>query len=196
MTESKPHIVLIGGGGHCMAVIDVIEQQGQYDILGVLDADDSKADVLGYKILGGDDQIESLAAKGHHFIITVGQIKSYSAREDIAKKLADAKANIATLISPNAYVSPHAQIKRGTVVMHGATVGPASKVGQHCILNTQSNIEHGAAVGDFCHISTGAMVNGDCMVGRGSFVGSNATLSHGVSLPENSIISAGKFIKS
>jgi hypothetical protein len=28
-------IVLIGGGGHCKSVIDVIEQQGEYKIVGI-----------------------------------------------------------------------------------------------------------------------------------------------------------------
>ena len=31
------NIVLIGGGGHCKSVIDVIEQDGQFNIEGILD---------------------------------------------------------------------------------------------------------------------------------------------------------------
>ena len=30
-------VVLLGGGGHCRSVIDVIEQTGLYSILGVLE---------------------------------------------------------------------------------------------------------------------------------------------------------------
>ena len=30
-------ILLIGGGGHCKAVIDVIEQEGQFNIIGIID---------------------------------------------------------------------------------------------------------------------------------------------------------------
>ncbi|MDQ0969199.1 FlaA1/EpsC-like NDP-sugar epimerase [Flavobacterium sp. W4I14] len=33
----KQKIVLIGGGGHCKACIDVIEETGEYEILGILD---------------------------------------------------------------------------------------------------------------------------------------------------------------
>ena len=40
-------IVLIGGGGHCKSVIDVIEQEGQFTIVGIVD----NAELLGSKIL-------------------------------------------------------------------------------------------------------------------------------------------------
>ena len=30
-------IILIGGGGHCKAVIDVIEQEGKFRIAGIVD---------------------------------------------------------------------------------------------------------------------------------------------------------------
>ena len=33
----KKSIVLIGGGGHCKACIDVIEVEGKYNIIGIID---------------------------------------------------------------------------------------------------------------------------------------------------------------
>ena len=30
-------IILIGGGGHCKSVIDVIEQEGKFQIAGIID---------------------------------------------------------------------------------------------------------------------------------------------------------------
>jgi len=30
-------IILIGGGGHCRSVIDVIEQEGRFKIVGIVD---------------------------------------------------------------------------------------------------------------------------------------------------------------
>ncbi len=34
---NKPNIILIGGGGHCKACIDVIEQENKYTIAGIID---------------------------------------------------------------------------------------------------------------------------------------------------------------
>ena len=36
MSNKRP-ILLIGGGGHCASVIDVIESQGIYKIMGIVD---------------------------------------------------------------------------------------------------------------------------------------------------------------
>ena len=195
MVELKKNIVLVGGGGHCISVIDIIENGNEFNILGILDSNVKENNILGYEILGGDDLISELVNENTYFLITVGQIKNYSIRKNIAKNLIENKAKLATVISPMAYVSKHAHIEEGTVIMNHAVVNAKSKIGKNCIINTKSNIEHGVTIGDFCHISTCAVINGDSLVGKGSFIGSNATISNGISIKENSIISAGKFIK-
>ncbi len=195
MSELKPNIVLLGGGGHCVSVIDVIEQEDKYNILGILQPNAQEDNVLGYPILGGDDLIPKLVNDDTYFLITVGQIKSYGIREKLANILEKENARLAKAISPFAYVSKHSEIGEGTVIMHNAFVNADAKIGQHCIVNTKVNIEHGARVEDFCHISTCAVVNGDSVVKIGTFVGSNATISHGVVVEKDSIIGAGKFIK-
>lgn len=195
MNNSKPNIILIGAGGHCVSVIDVIEQENKYNILGILDSNNNKDNVLGYPVLGGDELISTLINDNNYFLITVGQIKSFSVRQNIANNLKINKGKLAIVISPQAYVSKYSSIQDGSIIMNGAIVNAKSKIGKHCIINTKSNIEHGAVIGDFCHISTCAVVNGDSVIGKGTFVGSNATVSNGIIIKENSVISAGIFVK-
>ena len=195
MVELKKNIVLVGGGGHCISVIDIIENGNEYNILGILDSNVSENNILGYKVLGGDNLIPKLVNENTYFLITVGQIKSYSIRKNISKILIENNAKLATVISSLAYVSKHTQIGEGTIIMNHAVVNAKSKIGKNCIINTKANIEHGVSIGEFCHISTCAVVNGDSVIGSGTFIGSNATISNGISIKENSIISAGKFIK-
>lgn len=195
MSEIKPNLVLIGGGGHCVSVIDIIENGNEFNILGILDSNITENNILGYKILGGDDLIPELVNENTYFLITVGQIKSYSIRKKISKILIKNNAKLATVISSLAYVSKHASIEEGTVIMNHTVVNAKSKIGKNCIINTMSNIEHGVLIGEFCHISTCAVVNGESIIGNGTFIGSNATISNNTTVKENSIISAGKFIK-
>jgi sugar O-acyltransferase (sialic acid O-acetyltransferase NeuD family) len=195
MSETKPNLVLIGGGGHCVSVIDIIENGNKFNILGILDSNILENNILGYKILGDDNLIPELVNENTYFFITVGQIKSYSTRKKIAEILIENKAKLATIISTLAYVSQHATIGEGSIIMNGAFVNAKTTIGKNCIINTKSNVEHGVSIGDFCHISTCAVVNGDSVIGNGTFIGSNATISNDISIKENSIISAGKFIK-
>lgn len=48
-------LLLIGGGGHCHACIDVIETAGGYAITGVIQPKSAgQAPVLGYPVLGDE----------------------------------------------------------------------------------------------------------------------------------------------
>ena len=70
-------IVLIGGGGHCKSVIDVIEQEGSFEIAGIVDKPELfGSSILGYPVIGSDLDLKNLAKKYRNAMITVGQIKS------------------------------------------------------------------------------------------------------------------------
>jgi sugar O-acyltransferase (sialic acid O-acetyltransferase NeuD family) len=194
MTNRKK-IILIGGGGHCKSCIDVIEQEAKYDIVGILDSPTKKGEkILGYEVIGNDDEYEKYHQQGCAFLITVGQIKSPDIRKKIFEKLTALEANIATIISPRAYISKYARIGKGTIVMHNAFVNAGVEVGENCIINSFSIIEHDARIGSYTHISTGAIVNGDCRIGTETFIGSNATISSQVNLGDNVIIGAGSVV--
>ncbi|WP_297443243.1 NeuD/PglB/VioB family sugar acetyltransferase [Sulfurimonas sp.] len=176
----KEKIILLGGGGHCKSVIDVIEQEGRFQIAGIVEkfVGESKP-VLGYPLIGTDDELEELRKKYKYAIVSVGHIKSNSVRVKLFEKLEAFSFSIPTIISPFAYVSPHATIEKGTVVMHHAVMNAGVKVGKNCIINSKALLEHDTQVGDYCHISTGALLNGDVTVKANSFVGSGAIAVQG-----------------
>ena len=69
-------IILIVGGGHCKAVIDVIEQEGKFQIAGIVDNSVLiETVVLGYPVIGSDSDLNTLVKIHTHAIVTVGQIK-------------------------------------------------------------------------------------------------------------------------
>jgi sugar O-acyltransferase (sialic acid O-acetyltransferase NeuD family) len=188
-------LVLIGGGGHCRAVIDVVEQENKYRIIGILDGQLAVGtQILGYEVLGGDDQIRSYAGKAD-FLITVGQIKTSAIREKIASAVSAAGGQFATVISPRAYVSKSATLGPGSIAMHDVLVNAMAEIGTHAILNTKALIEHDTHIGDFVHVSTGAILNGGCQIGASTFIGSGAVLHQLVEIPAGTVVPAGAIIK-
>lgn len=155
-------------------------------------------DVLGYPVIGTDDDIPALIARmpGVRFVITVGHIKTASVRRAIAAGIAAAGGEFATVIASTAHVSRHAVLGAGSVVLHGAMVNAGARIGEGCIINTLANVEHDAAIGDYCHISTGAMVNGDCVIAGGVFLGSQSVMLNGARIDgEGSIVAAASFVR-
>ena len=187
----KP-IILIGGGGHCISCIDVVEQTGLYQIIGILDLPEKLGQkVLNYSVIGTENELERFLPVCSDFLITVGQIKSSELREIIFHKVIKAGGNLPVIISPFAFVSPNASIEEGSIVMHHVLVNSGAIVGKGCILNTKSLIEHEAEIGNFCHISTAAVINGQAKVGDFCFIGSNTVVSNNIRITANTIIAAG-----
>jgi len=189
-------IILIGGGGHSKSVIDVIEQEGRFKIIGIIDKTELfENNILGYPVIGNDSDLEDLAKKYPCALVTIGQIKSPEPRKnlfDLAKK---AGFIIPSVISPRAYVSKHAFIGNGVVVMHGAIINANVSIGDNCIINSKALIEHDSNVSEHCHISTNTTINGGVIIESGCFIGSGAILRESITINKNSFIKAGSVVK-
>jgi sugar O-acyltransferase (sialic acid O-acetyltransferase NeuD family) len=189
-------IILIGGGGHCRSCIDVIETEGKFQIAGILDVAEKKGQkISGYEIIGTDHDIEALAQKYDYFFISLGQIKSYSLRDNLFKRLRSLGVKTPTITSPYAITSRYATTGEGSIIMHGAIINSHATIGHNSIINTSALIEHDASVGDCTHISTAAIINGSSRVGNHSFIGSNTVIKDSIKIGDRCIISAGTFIK-
>ena len=182
-------VLLIGGGGHCRSVIDVIESGAQYWVAGIVQpASDGLAPILGYPVRGDDDALPGLLGQTPcALVISLGLVERF----ELFGKLLELRAEIPFVVSPRAHVSRHAQLGPGTVVLHGALVNAAARIGENCIINSMALVEHDARIGPHCHISTGARVNGDVEIGAGCFIGSGTVIHQGVTIGAGSVIGAG-----
>ncbi len=193
---AKPTLILIGAGGHCRSCIDVVELEGRYTIAGIIGrGEELGTAVLGHPVTHTDDDLPALVKEGHAFLVTIGQIGAPGRRKEIFEGLKALGAVFATVVSPRSYLSGHARVGVGSIVMHHAMVNAAAVIGANCIINSKSLVEHDAEVGDHCHVATTAVVNGGVRIGEGSFIGSGAVLKEYVTLPAGSFIKANAIHK-
>jgi len=190
LMKSK-EIILLGGGGHCKSCIDVIEQQGEYRIVGILDKAEKVGDkILNTTIIGTDYDIASLKKKIKYFLVTIGQIRSAERRISLYNLLVWHQVKMPIIISPYAYVSPYSQIGYGSIVMHNVIINADARVGENSIINSRALLEHDVIIGNHCHISTGAIINGGAEVMEGTFIGSGAVVVQEAKISANSFIKA------
>jgi len=190
------NIVLIGGGGHCKSVIDVIEQEGRFKIIGIIDKPEFLGtNILGYEVIGNDNDLPKFAKKYKNAIVVVGQIKSPIPRIKLFDLAIKAGFNMPSIFSPHAYVSKHSSIGNGVVIMHGAIINANSSIGDNCIINSKSLIEHDCTISEHCHISTNATINGGVVIESGTFIGSHSTTKEFITINKNSFIKAGSIVK-
>lgn len=201
MQAKKPiteqSIAIVGAGGHALACIDVIREEGSYEIVGLFGRSEELGKSLDGVIVVGTDKDLSVLGKriACAALVAVGQIHVPDNRIRIFDKLLALGFALPSIVSPRAYVSRTATLGSSTLLMHGAIVNAGAEIGVNCIINSRALIEHGALIGDHCHISTAAVVNGDAVVGEGSFVGSGAVIREGVTVGRRCVIGMGALVR-
>lgn len=192
---SKPAILLVGAGGHARACIDVVEQEARYAVAGLVGlASEVGSKVCGYPVLGTDEDLPALLGRHGVALISIGQIKTAELRERVFS-LVERKGGVPpAIVSPRAYVSRHAHVGAGTIIMHGAIVNAGARVGRNCIINSMALVEHDSVIEDHCHVATSAALNSGVHVGHGSFIGSGATVRQSTRIGARCVIGMGQTV--
>jgi len=193
---NQPNLILIGAGGHAHSCIDVIEQQGRYQIAGLIGmAEEVGTQHLGYTVMATDADLPQVVKEYQYAIITLGHVRSPERRIQLYRLLTELGFQLPVVVAPTAHVSRHATLGAGTIVMHGAIVNAGATVGSNCIINTRALVEHDVTVEDHCHISTGTVLNGGASVGEGSFIGSSSVIKEGVVIGRGCIVGMGQSVR-
>ena len=190
---SQEPILLVGAGGHARACIDVIEQEGCFVVKGLVGLPrEVGSQILGYSVLGVDEDLPALFGDCANALIAVGQIKTPEPRTRLFGLMQNNSCTLPVIVSPHAYVSPHSTLGAGTIVMHGAIINAGAVVGKSCIVNSQALVEHDVVIADHCHVATSATINSGVRIGAGTFIGSNSSVRQSINIGERCLIGMGQ----
>ncbi len=179
-------VILIGGGGHAKVVADAVLRSGDR-LLGFLDDDARKTELLGAPRLGAVSDWANYADAGR-FLLAVGDNRM---REALAQKLS-VRWHIA--IHPAAVIGEGVRVGEGSAVMAGAVVNAGAAVGRHCIVNTGAVVEHDNRIADFVHLSPRATLCGSVSVGERSHIGAGAVVINNRSVCADVVVGAGAVV--
>lgn len=189
-------ILLIGSSGHARVAIDVIESQGVFEIVGLIDDYRSVGEKSsGYPVLGNVADVVEICKR---FSVEDGfiAIGDNFARSRIHKIISTKhpQFRFATTIHPGAVVSKSAIIGDGVIVMPGAVINSGCAVGDSCIVNTNASLDHDSRMEEFSSLAPGVVTGGNVKIGRFSAVGIGATLLNGVHIGEHAVVGAGAVV--
>ncbi|MBT0653124.1 acetyltransferase [Geomobilimonas luticola] len=187
----KEKIFVFGASGHAKVVIDVIEQQGVYDIAFLADDDPALkgTHIYGYPVIGG--KADLLASGIKRGIVAIGSNK---ARSSVAAWLSGNGCELVSAIHPSAQLARGVTIGNGTVVMAGAVINSDTSIGFDVIVNTRASIDHDCIIGSGVHIAPGVTLCGTVAVGAGSFVCAGSTIIPNLTIGSNVTVGAGSTV--
>lgn len=192
----RREILLVGAGGHARSCIDVIEQGNLYKVAGLIGTiEEVGNEVLGYKVLGSDVDLPGLSKYFSRAIVAVGKVNISDLRQKLFYQIRQHGFTCPPIISPFSYVSRHAEIGDGSIVMHRAIVNAGARIGTNCIINSCALIEHDVVVDNDCHVGTCATVNGSTRVGRGTLIGSSSTIRESIQIGDRCIVGMGTTLR-
>jgi UDP-perosamine 4-acetyltransferase len=188
----KTPVVLLGAGGHAKVVIEILEETGDFEIVGCLSPTAQESTLLGYPILGGDDLLPALFQQGvRHAFVAVG---ANAARRRLAQKVRESGFDLASAICPRALVSPRARLGRGVAVMPGAVINVDTVVGEGAIVNTAAVLDHDDFIGAFAHVAPGASLAGSVTAQEGAFLGTGCSVIPGIIIGTWTVVGAGAVV--
>lgn len=168
------NLLIIGAGSYALVAAEIAESMGCFGTIGFVD-DRIKTLPNGDCVVGNTRDVDRLAGEYTHIIVGIGNPE---ARLSLLEQM-QSKGNyqVATLISPRAYVSPSAK------VMEGCIVEPMA------VVHREATLERG------CIISAGAVVNHESACGKGVHVDCNATVAAYANVPAKTKVCSGEVYK-
>lgn len=183
---SKLLIVGVGGFGR----VTLEHASRQFDCAFVDDGRAAGAVVDGVEVVGGSSDLQHLhdEAGFDQLIVTIGNNKL---REDIYSKAKALGYSFPNIICSSAYISPHAQIGCGCVLLNNVVVQNGGRVGDGVLLNPGVEVHNDAFVDDYALIYTNSVVRALAHVGKRVRIGSNVSISNNVNVADDSDIPNG-----
>lgn len=192
----KHKLLLIGAGGHCKVIVDLLLVSKEFDVVGIIDLKENIGNnIFGVPVVGIDLDLPKFFKKGiRHCFVSVGSVgdpKLCVKLHDLAHKIGFIFPN---LIHPLALVSSQVVLGNGNYIAPGVIINAGAKIGSNCIVNTNTIVEHDCIVGDFVHLSPGSILSGGVNIGNGSHIGTGSVIIQNVQIGEKTIIGAGSVV--
>lgn len=194
--DEMQNVVVFGASGHGSVVLDCIENERKYKVIGFIDSFKEKGTIInGYTILGSEHDLPLLMQE-HHIYGGIVAIGDNWVRNLIVDKISRIAPNFKFIsaVHPNAHLGKDVQIEEGSVVMPGVTINANAVIGKHCILNTSSSLDHNGYMNSYSSLAPKVCVGGNFILGRGSAVCLGANIIENITVGEHSIVGAGSLV--
>jgi acetyltransferase EpsM len=194
---SPERVLVYGGGGHGLTLIDALRVIPDFEVAGVIDAAlEAGSVLLDVPVLGGDDAVAAAMADGIAAAVNaVGAIEDLSVRAAIFDRLLAFGLRCPAVVHPAAWLDPSATVADGAHVLAQAYVGATATVGFGAVVNTATVVSHGCTVGACVNLSPGALLAGDVRVGDRALIGMGATVNVGLTVGAGAVVGNGATVK-
>lgn len=184
-------VIVIGAGGHAKVVVDIIQQNKEYEVVGLI-AQSKEDGFWNIPVIGTDEELAELFAKGIRYaFVAIGNGKIRKKITDLLNQIGFELINV---ISQHAIVSSTVRLGKGIVIMPGAIINADTVIEDGCIINTNASVDHDNHIGTFTHIAPGCAVAGFNKIGKSCFLGIGSRVIDRIEIGDCTTVGAGSVV--
>ena len=190
------NVVIFGSSGHGSVVLDCLEREKKYNVVGFIDDFKKKGSKKnGYEILGNIFDLPEVIEK-FNLIGGIVAIGDNWARNLVLEKVVKIAPdfNFISAIHPNATIGKDVVIGIGTSIMPGVIINANSVVGDFCMLNTNSSLGHDGYMNDYSSLAPGVCTGGNLLLGKYSAISIGSKVTENISIGAHTVIGAGSLV--
>ncbi|NRD20806.1 NeuD/PglB/VioB family sugar acetyltransferase [Winogradskyella eckloniae] len=190
------NIVVFCAGPQTRVIIDILQDQPEYQIVGIIDSViDIGNQFYGYTVIGRQNEVNALA-KTYNFEAGIVGLGDNYLREKVVLEILEQNKDFTFInaLSKFAYISPTAKIGVGNVIMPGVIINSEANMLNHCVINTNSSLEHNCKMEDFSSLSAGVTTGGYFNLGKYSAIALGVTILDRTTIGENVVVGSGSLV--
>ncbi|MEZ4771899.1 MAG: acetyltransferase [Bacteroidia bacterium] len=191
------NIVIVGANpkGQAKVVLEIVEAEKKYHVVGFLDDDPAKKGVKirDKEVLGGMIDLPELMVK-YNIEGGIAAFAHNQFRREVGQKIKSLGLKLINTIHPTAHIDSDVRMGEGVVVSPGAVIVTGSVIGNAVNILTGATIDHDNEIEDGVVISPGVHTSGRVIIRRDVFVGTGAIFLPDAEVGEGAYIGAGSVV--
>ncbi len=159
------NLLIVGAGIYGVVAMEIAESMKCFEKIAFVD-DNKKTTPNGIEVVGTTTDIDRLVCDYNNVFVAIGNPE---VRLTLIKKLEEeTPCRVVTLVSPHAYISPSAQVMKGSIIEPKAVIHAGSVIAVGCIISAGAVVNHASICSDGVHVDCNATVAGMTLVPAGT----------------------------
>jgi sugar O-acyltransferase (sialic acid O-acetyltransferase NeuD family) len=190
-------VVILGAriDGHAKVVLEIIEAEGKYEVVGFIDDNlfGKEGSIRNIPVIGTTSDLHVLKQKFGLFgaIVAIGNNPQ---RRKLGDKIQKAGFQLINAIHPSVHIDSDVVIGMGNCLCQGVIIITGTRIGNCVNIHTGATIDHDNIIEDGANLGPGVHTSGRVTIRRDAFLGAGTIVIPDGYIGEGAIIGAGTVV--
>ena len=190
-------VVILGAriDGHAKVVLEIIEAEGKYEVVGFIDDNlfCKEGSIRNIPVIGTTSDLQVLKQKFGLFgaIVAIGNNPQ---RRKLGDKIQKAGLQLINAIHPSVHIDSDVIIGMGNCLCQGVIIITGTRIGNCVNIHTGATIDHDNIIEDGANLGPGVHTSGRVTICRDAFLGAGTIVIPDGYIGEGAITGAGTVV--